>query len=63
MKTIDLSYDFLKSCGDEFEDIKATIESINLDSEMDKIEFLKKFITESKNKYTKAEAYLRNRID
>ena len=62
MQTIDLSYDFLKSCGDKYEEIKAIVESINPDTEMQKIEFLQKFITESQHKYTDSERYLLNRI-
>lgn len=62
MQTIDLSYDFLESCDEEYDAIKAIIESINLDSEMQKVEFLQEFINESQAKYTKDALYLLNRM-
>jgi len=62
MKTMDLSYDFLESCGDEYEDIKAKIESIDLKNDEDKLKFLQEFIIESKAKYTQNELYLLNRL-
>ena len=63
MKTIDLSYDFLESCGDKYDEIKATIESIDFENESQKIEFLQNFISESKSKYTEDELYLLNRLE
>jgi len=63
MKTMDLSYDFLSSCGDEYDEIKAIIESIELDDEIQKLEFLHNFIKEAQAKYTKPELYLLNRME
>jgi hypothetical protein len=62
MKTIDLSYDFLSSCGDEYEDIKSKINSINIENENEKLKFLKSFLAESKAKYTQDELYLLDRL-
>lgn len=63
MKTMDLSYDFLSSCGDEYEEIVSIIKSIEFDNELDKLEFLQNFIKESKSKYTNSELYLLNRLE
>lgn len=63
MKTMDLSYDFLSACGDEYDEIKNIIENIELDDEAKKLEFLQNFIKEAKSKYTKNELYLLDRID
>jgi len=63
LKTMDLSYDFLSSCGDEYEENKALIESIEFDSEEEKLAFLQEYIAESKAKYTKPELYLLDRMD
>lgn len=63
MKTMDLSYDFLNACSDEYDDVIAIIKSIELDDEMKKVEFLQNFIRESKAKYTKPELYLLNRLE
>jgi len=63
MKTIDLSYDFLSSCSDEYDEVKAIIESIEFDNDIDKLKFLQKYILESKAKYSKSELYLLNRLD
>lgn len=63
MQTIDLSYDFLETCGDEYDDIKATLESINPQTEIGKIEYLLDFIKESQAKYSKNELYLLNRME
>ena len=63
MKTMDLSYDFLSACGDEYDEIKIIVESIDFESELDKLEFLQNFITESKSKYTNPELYLLNRLE
>jgi hypothetical protein len=62
MKTMDLSYDFLFSCGDEYDEIKKIIESINFDDEMQKLEFLQSFIDESRSKYKPDELYLLDRL-
>jgi len=63
MKTIDLSYDFLSSCSDEYDEIKVIIESIKFDNDLDKLKFLQKYIAESRAKYTELELYLLNRLD
>ena len=63
MKTIDLSYDFLASCGDEHDDIMTIIKSIELDTENEKIEFLRSFLVEAKKKYSADELYLLNRLE
>ncbi len=63
MKTIDLSYDFLKSCGDEYDDILNTIKSIKIEDEKEKIEFLQNFIRDAKKKYSEDELYLLNRLE
>jgi len=63
VKSIDLSYDFLSSCGDEYEDFKESIETIDFESEADALEFLKEYIRESKAKYTKPELYLLERLE
>lgn len=62
MKTMDLSYDFLSECGDEYDEIKSIINSIELDGEILKLEFLLSFIQEAKAKYTKNELYLLDRM-
>ena len=62
MKTIDLSYDFLESCGDEYEDIKLKIESIDLKNDEEKLKFIQNFISESKAKYKQDELYLLDRL-
>ena len=62
MKTMDLSYDFLQSCGDEYDEIKANIESIEFDDEIEKLEFLLAYISEAKSKYSGGELYLLNRL-
>jgi len=63
MKTMDLSYDFLSSCGDEYDEIKAKIESIKLEDEIEKLQFILDYIKEVKPKYTHAELYLINRFE
>jgi len=63
MKTIDLSYDFLSACGEEYDEIKAIIASIEFDTEAQSAAFLQQFITESRLKYTEPELYLLNRIN
>ena len=62
MKTMDLSYDFLSACGDEYDEIKKIVESIKLDDEMQKLEFLQSFIDESRSKYKPDELYLLDRL-
>jgi len=63
VKSIDLSYDFLSSCGDEYEDFKKIIESIDFANEEDALHFLEEYINESKAKYTKPELYLLERLE
>lgn len=62
MKTIDLAYDFLNSCDEEYDEIMAIIKSIEFDDEKDSIEFLQNFIAESQKKYNANELYLLNRL-
>ncbi len=64
MKTMDLSYDFLSSCGDEeYKKVQEIIEGIELDTEDQKLKFLQKYIQEAKSKYTQDELYLLNRLE
>jgi hypothetical protein len=63
MKTIDLSYDFLESCGDEYDEISAIVKSIEFDDEIQKLEFLQNFIIDAKKKYSADELYLLNRLE
>lgn len=62
MKTIDLSYDFLSSCGDEYDEIAYIIKSIEIEDEEQKILFLQDFIKESQAKYSADALYLLNRL-
>jgi hypothetical protein len=62
LKTIDLSYDFLSSCGDEYETIKTMIAEINFATEEESLEFLQNYIKEAQAKYTQPELYLLNRL-
>lgn len=62
MKTMDLSYDFLLACGDEYDEIKSLIESLEFESEEEKLEFLQNFIKEARLKYRDDELYLLNRL-
>ena len=63
LKTMDLSYDFLSSCGDEYDVIVEIINSINFESEEKALAYLQNYIQEAKAKYTKAELYLLDRLD
>ncbi|OIP54420.1 MAG: hypothetical protein AUK54_06300 [Helicobacteraceae bacterium CG2_30_36_10] len=63
LKTMDLSYDFLSVCGSEYDEIKATIESLEFEDEKAKLAFLQNFIAESKLKYKAPELYLLNRME
>ena len=63
MKTMDLSYDFLENCGDDYEKIKSKLEGVELDDDMQKLTFLQEYISEVKSKYTQDELYLLNRLD
>ena len=62
MKTIDLSYDFLSSCGDEYDQIVSIIKSIEIEDEEQQILFLQDFIKESQAKYSADALYLLNRL-
>lgn len=62
MKTIDLSYDFISECGNEYDDVLKIIKSINYDNELEALEVLQNFISESKKKYTADESYLLTRM-
>lgn len=63
MKTMDLSYDFLEACSDEYDEIMAIIKSIKLDDDLAKLLFLQEYITEAKSKYSGGELYLLNRLE
>jgi len=63
MKTMDLSYDFIASCGDEYDEIMSTIKTIKFATESEALAFLQEFISETKAKYTKPELYLLDRLD
>ena len=63
MKTIDLSYDFLCECGDEYEEIQKNIAEIKFDTEDQSVAFLQKFILSSREKYEQSELYLLNRLN
>ena len=62
MKTMDLSYDFLESCGDVYDEIMEIVKSIVFEDEMQKLEFLQNFILDAKKKYSEDELYLLNRL-
>jgi len=62
LKTMDLSYDFLSSCGDEYDEIQAIMKEINFESEEESLQFLQSFIEESSAKYSRNELYLLNRL-
>jgi hypothetical protein len=63
MKTMDLSYDFLSACGNEYDEIVAIINNIEFDDEMQKLNFLQDYIKEAKAKYSAPELYLLNRLE
>ncbi|QOP45943.1 hypothetical protein [Sulfurimonas paralvinellae] len=64
LQTMDLSYDFLSSCGDdEYAAAQKVIESIIFENEEEALAFLQSFIQEAKEKYTKPELYLLDRLD
>lgn len=63
MKTIDLSYDFLCSCGDEaYKEVERIISEISFEKEEDAVAFLLSYITEAQKRYTPSELYLLNRL-
>jgi len=63
LKTIDLSYDFLSSCGDEYEMVQKIIDEMTFEDETKALAFLQNYIQEAKAKYTKSERYLLDRLD
>ena len=63
LKTMDLSYDFLASCGDEYDEIMSLVKSIEFKSEEEKLNFLQSFIQESRSKYSGMELYLLDRLN
>ena len=64
LKTIDLSYDFLSTCGDEeYGKIQKLIETLTFEDELEKLSFLQNYIQKAKEKYTKSELYLLDRLD
>ena len=63
LKTIDLSYDFLTSCGDElYKEQVASIAEISFETESEKLQFLQEYIEKARAKYTKPELYLLDRL-
>ncbi len=62
LKTMDLSYDFLSACGDEYDVIKEMIANIKFEDEKEALAFLQNYIKEAKAKYTKPELYLLDRL-
>jgi len=62
LKTMDLSYDFLSACGDEYEEIQKIIASITFDTEEEALAFLQNYIQAAQEKYTKNELYLIDRL-
>jgi hypothetical protein len=63
LKTMDLSYDFLLSSGDAYDEALALVNSINFETEEEAVAFLQAYIKEAKAKYTQAELYLLDRLD
>lgn len=64
LKTMDLSYDFLTNCGDEeYTQVKALIDSIIFEDELQALEFLQGFISHAKSLYSPSELYLVNRLE
>jgi hypothetical protein len=63
LKTMDLSYDFLSACGDEYDEIVSIIQSINFEDEKESLAFLQEYIRDAKTKYTKSELYLLDRLE
>lgn len=63
LKTMDLSYDFLTESEESYDEVKDIIDSIELESEEQKLEFLQSYITEAKSKYSKSELYLLDRLE
>ena len=63
MKTIDLSYDFLTSCGDEaYKEVEEIVNEIFFETEEEAVAFLLDYITEVQKLYSASELYLLNRL-
>lgn len=62
LKTMDLSYDFLSACDEEYDEIQAIMNTISFESEEESLQFLQSFVEQSRAKYTKAECYLLDRL-
>lgn len=62
MKTIDLSYDFLESCGDSYDEVAKIIQNIVLQTEEEKIAFLQNYIQEALGLYEDDALYLLKRL-
>ena len=63
LKTMDLSYDFLSSCGEFYEAFEKEIAGICFDTEEESLAFLQNYIKEAKAKYAKHELYLLERME
>lgn len=62
MKTIDLSYDFLLSVEDTYDEVKSKIDKIEIKDELTNISLLLSFLDDAKLKYKEDELYLINRL-
>jgi hypothetical protein len=63
MKTIDLSYDFLTNCGDEeYKKVLGIIDSIKLEDEEQKIDYLQNYLEFAMKRYSGDELYLIGRL-
>ena len=62
LKTMDLSYDFLSSCDEEYDEIIMIIQEIKFQNEEESLDFLISFVNESREKYKAPELYLLNRL-
>ena len=62
LRTMDLSYDFLASCGEEYDVIQSIINEIKFENEKENLKFLQSFIDEARAKYSGDELYLLNRL-
>jgi len=63
LKTIDLSYDFLSSCGDEeYAKAQDILNSLVFADDLEKLAFLQNYIEKAKAKYTQPELYLLDRL-
>lgn len=63
MKTMDLSYDFIESCGDEFDEIMSIMKSIKFENDSDSLAFLQEYIQMAQAKYSQDELYLIDRLN